>query len=464
MKILHWFRQDLRLHDNPAFSHAAEHTIFPVYIFDETEGHPFPIGSASKWWLHHSLKSLKDSLLGNLSLYRGSPQDILLKLVEKHKIQKVVWNRCYDPWRIQQDKVIKLSLREKGIEVESFNGSLLWEPFDVLKKEGNPYQVFTPFYQNGCLKGRPPRKTIATVTNPIFYHDTNSLSVENLSLLSKQPWEEKFHHHWTVGEQAAQKRLEVFVEDHLSFYKNGRDFPAQYHVSKLSPYLHFGEISPHQLWEEINQIEPNLHTECFLKELGWREFSHYLLYHFPTLPSQNFQKKFDAFPWENNETFLNAWKSGETGYPIIDAGMRELWQTGYMHNRIRMIVGSFLIKNLLIHWKKGEQWFWDCLLDADLANNSAGWQWVAGSGADAAPYFRIFNPTTQAKKFDPEGIYIKKFVPELKELPIAYLFEPWKAPLSILEKAKIIIGKTYPHPIVDLGTSRQKALFYFSTL
>lgn len=464
MKILHWFRQDLRASDNPAFSHAATQTIFPVYIFDETKDQPFPIGSASKWWLHHSLKSLKKNFQGSLSLYKGDPQEILLKLIEKHNIQKVVWNRCYDPWRIQQDKIIKQSIRQKGVDVESFNGSLLWEPFDVLKKDGSPYQVFTPFYQNGCLKGLPPRKTIPTPNNPTFYYDTNSLSLEDLDLLSNHPWEEKLDHLWAVGEKAAQTRLKKFVKDHLSFYRNGRDFPSLPYVSRLSPCLHFGEISPHQLREELLNLEPSIHSECFLKELGWREFSHYLLYHFPTLPIQSFQKKFDSFPWENNEKFLHAWKKGLTGYPIVDAGMRELWQTGYMHNRVRMIVGSFLIKNLLIHWQEGEKWFWDCLVDADLANNSASWQWVAGSGADAAPYFRIFNPTTQAKKFDPEGLYIKKFIPELKSLQIPYLFEPWKASASVLKNAGITLGETYPYPIIDLAESRQKALFYFSTL
>jgi deoxyribodipyrimidine photo-lyase len=464
MKILHWFRQDLRVLDNPALSSAASHTVFPVYILDETPNHPFPLGGASEWWLHHSLQSLKTDLKGNLSFYRGNPKEILLSLVEKHKIQKVVWNRCYDPWRVQQDKDIKQTLKEKGIDVESFNGSLLWEPFDVLKKDKTPYKVFTPFYQKGCLGASRPRKLLPIPESREFYYDATSLSLEALSLLPNHPWGEKFKLYWAIGEKAAQKRLAEFIEDDLDFYKEGRDFPAASHTSKLSPHLHFGEISPHQIWNVIQQREPDVHSECFLKELGWREFSHYLLYHFPSLPTQNFQKKFDNFPWEKNDAFLKAWKKGMTGYPIVDAGMRELWETGYMHNRVRMIVGSFLVKNLLIHWKEGEQWFFDCLLDADLANNTASWQWVAGSGADAAPYFRIFNPVTQAEKFDADARYIKRFVPELENLQAPYVFDPGSAPKSVLEKAGVVLGKTYPHPIVNLKASREKALYCLSTL
>lgn len=464
MKILHWFRQDLRIKDNPSLFSGSSKTVLPVYILDETSGHPFPLGAASKWWLHYSLHSLKKDLQGALSFYKGNPKEILLALVEKHGIQKVVWNRCYDPWRMMQDQEIKQTLRQKGIDVESFNGSLLWEPFDILKQDKTPYKVFTPFYQKGCLGFGAPRKPLPVPQGLDLFLDPDALPLRNLSLLPTHPWSEKFKPYWSVGEKSAWKQFNHFVDGHLDFYKSGRDFPSLSHVSRLSPHLHFGEISPHQLWDRIQKREPDVHSECFLKELGWREFSYYLLYHFPTLPHKNFQQKFDDFPWEKNDDFLRAWQKGLTGYPIIDAGMKELWETGYMHNRVRMIVGSFLIKNLLIHWKKGEQWFFDCLVDADLASNAASWQWVAGSGADAAPYFRIFNPITQAKKFDAEGLYIKKFVPELKNLPVPYIFEPWNAPPAVLEKAGVTLGKTYPYPIIDLKESRQKALYSFSCL
>ena len=298
-------------------------------------------------------------------------------------------------------------------------------------------------------------------------HKLHSSSLDSLDLMPKIEWYKGFESEWSPGEDGADKSLDEFLDSGLINYKEGRNFPSQKFVSRLSPHLHFGEISPNEVWyraktkETLNGIEKSL--AHFHSELGWREFSYYLLYHFPDLPSVNFQRKFDTFPWQKNDELLQLWKKGMTGYPIVDAGMRELWKTGYMHNRLRMVVGSFLVKNLLIDWREGEAWFWDCLIDADLASNSASWQWVAGSGADAAPYFRIFNPITQGLKFDPQGEYTKKYVPELKDLPNKYLFNPWEAPKEVLEVAGVELGKDYPEPIVDLKISRELALEAFAT-
>ena len=269
---------------------------------------------------------------------------------------------------------------------------------------------------------------------------------------------------WDISDGGVQNSIEYFFNHGISNYKEGRNFPQKRNVSRLSPFLRWGQISPNILWYNCEQLSSDKNVDHFKSELGWREFSYYLLYHFPILPKKNLQKKFDNFPWVQNTNFLNSWQKGKTGYPIVDAGMRELWETGYMHNRVRMIVGSFLVKNLLIDWKQGEEWFWDCLLDADLASNSASWQWVAGSGADAAPYFRIFNPVTQGQKFDKDGEYTKKFVPELKNLPSKYLFNPWETPKDILSDSGIELGKNYPLPIVDIKTSRNMALEAFSSI
>jgi deoxyribodipyrimidine photo-lyase len=348
---------------------------------------------------------------------------------------------------------------------------LLWEPWDVLKSDGTPYRVFTPFYRRGCLNAKEPRRPIKAPTNinyfPIKYF--KSLTIDDLDLLPNHNWKDKITNSWNVGEEAALLRLDNFIEAELDGYKEGRNFPTKKNVSRLSPHLHWGEISPNTVWYKIKNLSDiglrhQQDTDTFLSEMGWREFSNSLLYYFPELPKKNLQKKFDKFKWDNNKSKLKSWKMGQTGYPIVDAGMRELWSTGYMHNRLRMIVGSFLVKNLLLHWHEGEKWFWNCLVDADLASNSASWQWIAGCGADAAPYFRIFNPITQGLKFDIDGEYVRKYVPELSKLPNKYLFNPWEASQEILDKANIELGKNYPKPIVDLKTSRQEALSAFAEL
>ena len=466
---IHWFRQDLRLSDNPALDSAAQYeTLIPIYILDEVNSGEFKMGAASKWWLHQSLTKLNESLDGKLLVYQGNPHEILNKLIEEQEVSYVTWNRCYEPWRIDRDKEIKRNFEDKNVAVESFSASLLWEPWTISKDDGTPYRVFTPFYKKGCLNSEEPRLPAGKVDlSNLYSEDLSSDSITDLNLLPTIKWYKNFEQEWNPGEIGAEQNLNSFLDSGLLNYKEGRNFPSQEFVSRLSPHLHFGEISPNEVWyraktkEGISGIEKSL--AHFHSELGWREFSYYLLYHFPDLPNKNFQEKFDIFPWQENEEFLALWQKGNTGYPIVDAGMRELWQTGYMHNRLRMIVGSFLVKNLLIDWRFGERWFWDCLVDADLASNSASWQWVAGSGADAAPYFRIFNPITQGLKFDPEGEYTKKYVPELRDLPNKYLFSPWEAPENILADAGIELGKNYPKPMVDLKLSRETALEAFAT-
>ncbi|MFT5420561.1 MAG: deoxyribodipyrimidine photo-lyase [Candidatus Endobugula sp.] len=464
--VIHWFRQDLRLSDNPSLLAASKHDmVIPIYILDDHNADEYAMGGASRWWLHHSLQSLNQSLDGKLSLYAGDPLAIILALVERYPIRAVSWNRCYEPWRIKRDVHIKEQLKAKGIVVESYNGSLLWEPWTIKKKDDSHYKVFTPFYRKGCLAAASPREPLAKPDNAQWHYDTEeSLAIDELKLLPNIHWDQQLEPHWNIGEQGAQLCFQQFVNEGLNEYKGGRDFPAKPYFSGLSPHLHFGEISPNQIWYAVRSLGDNQHIDTFCSQLGWREFSYSQLYHHPGLPRKNLQSKFDRFPWQDNAAKLRAWQTGKTGIPMVDAGMRQLWQTGTMHNRVRMVVGSFLVKNLLQHWHHGERWFWDTLADADLANNSASWQWVAGCGGDAAPYFRIFNPVIQGQKFDVEGDYVRHFVPELSLMPKKYLFNPWEAPESVLAEAGVQLGVTYPKPIVDLKVSRQMALEAFKSL
>ena len=464
--VIHWFRQDLRLADNPALYEAAQHDpVLPIFILDDHNAGDYALGAASRWWLYYSLNSLKKDLKNSLQIFEGDPQQILQVLIEKYGVKKVFWNRCYEPWRVKRDKRIKSVLEHQGVEVNSYNGSLLWEPWEIKKKDGTPYKVFTPYFRKGCLTYAAPRKPLPRPGKlRLFSSEENKSSIEALSLLPKLEWGKQFESHWKVGEKHAYKRLENFLEHGLDDYKEGRNYPAKQNVSRLSPYLHFGEISANQVWYESQAVHADKNLEHFHSELGWREFSYSLLYYSSDLARINLQTKFDNFPWLKNMKNLQAWQQGVTGFPIVDAGMRELWQTGYMHSRVRMIVGSFLVKNLLLHWHHGFEWFWDCLLDADLANNAASWQWIAGCGADAAPYFRVFNPVIQGSKFDAEGEYTKRYVPELKNLPAKYLFNPWAAPQGILSAADVSLGKDYPKPIVDVKLSRLRALAAFKSL
>jgi len=466
-----WFRQDLRLADNPALAAAAASgaPILPVYILDDDNAGDWRMGAASCWWLHQSLTSLDVSLDGALHVLRGKADALLPKLAASVDASGVFWNRCYEPWRISRDKHIKSVLAADNRPVRSSNGSLLFEPPTVTKGDGTPYKVFTPFYRNGCLKGTAgPRALVDTPADYRLHRVDGDKGIDSLGLLPSIRWYDGIAGHWSPGERGAGERLDDFLVHGIADYRDGRNRPDLPFVSRLSPHLHFGELSPHQAWHAACALDGDesleRNVDHFLSELGWREFSHYLLYYWPELPRSNLQKKFNRFPWREDAHELAAWQQGRTGYPMVDAGMRELWRSGYMHNRVRMLTGSFLVKNLLMHWHHGETWFWDTLVDADLANNSASWQWVAGTGADAAPYFRIFNPVTQGKKFDPDGAYVREFVPELARLPNRYIHEPWVAPPNVLRDAGVSLGEDYPLPIVDLKETRERALQAFRSL
>ncbi len=462
---IHWFRQDLRLADNPALCAAAQRgEVLPIYILDDDSAGDWALGAASRVWLHHSLTALNHSLGGRLSIYRGKPLDILQRLIQQFEVSAIFWNRCYQPWQIQRDSAIKKSLKTAGINVQSFNANLLWEPWTVLKADGTPYKVFTPYYRKGCLHSASPAQPMPTPQHLHCRRDDGALPLEALALLPTIAWHTGIEQHWAMGEAAAAEKLTQFIEAGLSDYRHGRDFPAQYTTSNLSPHLRFGEISPRQIWQALQAYPDDDNRDTFYSELAWREFAYYLLYHQPALTHANLQAKFNHFPWLEDSQALRAWQRGQTGIPLVDAGMRELWQTGTMHNRVRMVAGSFLVKNLRQHWRHGQRWFWDCLVDADLASNSAGWQWVAGCGVDAAPYFRIFNPATQGQKFDPTGDYIRRYVPEIATLPDKYLAAPWTAPAKVLQAANVVLGETYPEPIVDLKASRLAALEAFKGL
>ncbi|MCB1214598.1 MAG: deoxyribodipyrimidine photo-lyase, partial [Deltaproteobacteria bacterium] len=374
------------------------------------------------------------------------------------------YSRRYEPAIIKRDKQLKASLKTQGIQVKSFNANLLVEPWELETQTGNPYQVFTPFWKKLLASPKPRAPFPKPKSIKAYDKKLKSLKLEDLKLLPKIHWDQGFYKKWQIGESSAQKKLKEFLKNTVLNYQEARDFPAKAATSELSPHLHFGEISPHQIWEATNKaIQGRTKAEEkkaleFLREVAWREFAYHLLYYFPHTTKDPLKEKFKAFPWKQNKTDLKKWQEGQTGYPIVDAGMRELWATGIMHNRVRMIVASFLVKDLMIPWQEGAKWFWETLVDADLANNTLGWQWTAGCGADASPYFRIFNPITQASKFDPEARYIKTWIPELKEIPPPHIFKPWEAPQEVLEKAKIKLGQNYPKPMVDHALAREEAL------
>ena len=471
--VIVWFRQDLRLADNPALTAACEsgQPVIPVYILDDESAGEWKAGGASRWWLHHSLNSLDadlKALESRLILLSGDARKQLLDLVAGCGATAVFWNRCYEPLIRDRDTEIKAALCDAGVDAQSFNGSLLAEPWTIQNKQGEPFKVYSPFWRalQAQLDLDDPCPRPSRLTAPAQWPESEMLAAWKL-LPEKPDWAEGFAPIWSPGEAGAKDRLETFFENGARHYADGRNRPDKPYTSGLSPHLHFGEISPRQIWFATEHVRADIgekNADKFLSEVGWREFSFNLLYHFPHFPEQNYQEKFDAFPWLDNQKALRAWQTGQTGYPIVDAGMRELWTTGWMHNRVRMIVASFLIKHLMIDWREGEKWFWDTLVDADLANNSASWQWVAGSGADAAPYFRIFNPITQGEKFDPDGEYVRKWVPEIARLPDKYLNCPWEAGPLILREAGVELGETYPEPIVDHKAARDRALSAFKSL
>lgn len=465
-----WFRQDLRLSDHPALHWAIERggPVVPVYIesFDE-EGRWAP-GGAGRWWLHQSLLALAadlESVGSRLIVLRGDALGVLRELVKETGAEAVVWHRRYEPAVIDRDKAVKKGLKGDGVEAESLNGSLLFEPWEVETGEGKPYQVYSPFSRNCLERDEPdaPLERPGRLKAPKVWPD--SLRLEALNLLPKIRWYEEMAEVWTPGEEGAQARLDGFVGQSSVDYAGERDRPDHEGTSRLSPHLHWGEISPRQVYHGVLEGLPKGATRKdvmkFIKEVVWREFGYHLLYHFPHTPEEPLREKYAAFPWRTSKKDLEAWQRGRTGIPIVDAGMRQLWATGWMHNRVRMIVASLLVKQLLISWEEGAEWFWDTLVDADLASNTLGWQWAGGCGADAAPYFRVFNPVLQGEKFDPDGVYTKRWVPELAEMPAKWLFKPWDAPESVLEEAGVTLGASYPEPIVDLKDGRERALKAF---
>ncbi len=471
-----WFRRDLRLEDNPALFAAIRRgaPIIPVYIWDEeTEGN-WPPGGASRWWLHHSLARLDETLRkrgSRLLLAQGQSMAVLGALLKESGADAVYWNRLYEPAGIARDKRIKAEFGACGVDAQSFNSSLLFEPHTVKNKTGGPFQVFTPFWKH-CQTltiDEPVRRSSTGLVGPAKW--PGSLTLEKLALLPGKSWVEGIAQAWQPGEAAALKRLKHFVVRSLADYADRRNFPDLDGTSALSPHLHFGEIGPRQVWAAVRALSResgvfpvNRGGVVFLSELGWREFAAHLLFHFPHTAEEPLRKEFAAFPWVRNPAHLRAWQTGRTGYPIVDAGMRQLWQTGWMHNRVRMIVASFLVKHLRLSWLDGAAWFWDTLVDADLASNTLGWQWSAGCGADAAPYFRIFNPVLQGRKFDASGSYVRRWVPEVAGVSAEFIHQPWEAPPGVLAAAGVTLGKNYPKPIVDHGEARLAALAALKTI
>ncbi len=473
-----WFRQDLRLQDNPALNAAIARggPIVPVYILDDEGDGRWPMGGASRWWLHHSLAALDADLRergSRLVLARGESETVLRALIKATGAGAVYWNRRYEPASIARDAAIKSALLAAGLEVKSFNAALLHEPHTIQNKQGKPFQVFTPYWRHClALPVTPPAK-LSAASWPAPEKWPRSLELAEFELLPRIPWDTGMREMWTPGEAGARARLKHFAAKAMDAYATDRDLPDRDGTSQLSPWLHFGEIGPRQVWAAVEArgkasgvFPPSNGARVFLTEIGWREFAHHLLFHFPKTPEQPLREEFARFPWADDpgKKKLRAWQRGRTGYPIVDAGMRQLWHTGWMHNRVRMVVASFLVKHLRLPWQRGAEWFWDTLVDADLASNTLGWQWSAGCGADAAPYFRVFAPVLQGVKFDSNGDYVRRWVPELAKLPAEHIHAPWEAPLDILAGAGVKLGETYPAPIVDHAKARAEALAAFKQL
>lgn len=466
-----WFRQDLRIVDNPALTAAVQRggAIIPVYIWAPDEEKEWTPGAASRWWLHHSLISLQNQLekLGmQLILRQGFTLQVLLNLIQETGADTIFWNRRYEPLIMQRDAFIKAELQKQGAKVHCFNSHLLFEPWAILNKQNKPFQLFTSFWNNCLSLGKPAAPIQPPVSVKSYIGEIDSDSLTSLHLLPKVHWDMGLEQMWEPGIEGAKKTLNHALKYIIDHYDETRDRPDLDGVSHLSPYLHHGELTPRLIWYAVRQHFDAEHegAATFLRQLGWREFAYYLLYHFPDTPHEPLRKDFNSFPWKANYQLLRAWQNGRTGYPLVDAGMRQLWKTGWMHNRVRMIVASFLVKDLLIHWQEGAKWFWDTLVDADLANNTLGWQWVAGCGADAAPYFRIFNPVSQGDRFDETGDYVRQWIPEIGALSNKWIHRPWEAPQEVLEDAGIFLGETYPYPIINHAEARQQALEAYAKL
>jgi deoxyribodipyrimidine photo-lyase len=474
-----WFRNDLRLADQPALTAAVQRggPVLPVYILAADEEGRWSPGGASRWWLHHSLLALDRDLVAmgsRLILRRGPSLETLGRLVEETGADAVFWNRRYEPAIVERDGAIKAALRETGVEGRSFGGGLLHEPWTISTKRGDPYRVFTPFWKAALGTGAPgePLPAPSSLELPDDWPASDELV--SFDLEPRHDWAARFPGLWNPGAEGASARLDAFLESGLDDYEDERDLPQRPGTSGLSPHLHFGEISPREVWYAVRAAleeaggskgkNGDWQFHPFLTELGWREFAHHLLYHFPDTTTRPLRPEFEAFPWREDPQELGAWQEGRTGYPIVDAGMRQLWKTGWMHNRVRMVTASFLVKHLLLPWSEGARWFWDTLVDADLANNTLGWQWSAGCGADAAPYFRIFNPILQGERFDPEGDYVREWVPELRTLDAKWIHSPWEAPEEVLDRAGIRLGQDYPRPLVNHRHARNRALEAYRTM
>lgn len=468
-----WFRRDLRLTDNPALIHALAHAerVVPLLVFAPDEEQRWAPGAAGRWWLHHSLTALDAGLrkLGSrLVVQRGPSLTALRRAIRETGATLVCWNKLYEPTALKRDAEVAAALDREDVSVEQCNGTLLFEPGSILNGQKLPYRVFTPFWrtlEKELSALPPPRKAprkLAAVPRKL-----PSIDIDDLALLPKIRWDEGMAEAWTPGEAGALNQLRQFGK-HVAGYPAGRDRPDRPETSRLSPHLHFGEIGPRQIVAMLRHSHAGAAqakgTDSYLRQVGWREFAHHLLFHFPDTTDAPLDPRFARQKWRRSRADLRAWQRGATGIPLIDAGMRELWRTGWMHNRIRMIAASVLTKNLQIHWLEGARWFWETLVDADLSNNTLGWQWVAGCGADAAPYYRIFNPVLQAKRFDPQRRYIRQWVPEIASLPDRWIHQPWTAPEAVLQRAGIELGVTYPRPVVDLGDSRKRALQVYAQL
>jgi len=470
---IYWFRDDLRLTDLPGLQAAAKAgPVLPVFILDPDLGDPWTLGGASCWWLHHSLTALHAALTEQgveLILRSGKPATVLAELATEIGASTVYCSRHYQPWSSALEISVRDALSDAGAVLKRFPGTLLHEPEDVATGGGTPFKVFTPFWR-ACNRRPEPAMPAEVPSLSGIANAPYSEEIGDWQLIPSQPnWAYGWNDLWQPGELGAQAALSQFLSQNVIHYGHGRDIPAEPNTSRLSPYLRFGNLSPRQVWHAAQgakreRPEASDSIDKFLSEIGWREFCYHLLFHFPTMPDEAFNPKFSFFPWGEDAERLKAWQAGKTGYPIVDAGMRELWHTGFMHNRVRMVVASFLTKHLLLNWREGEAWFWDCLLDADLASNACSWQWVGGSGADASPYFRIFNPIAQGEKFDKTGGYTRRWVPELAGLPDKYLHKPWEAPDDVLLNAGVSLGDTYPEPIVDHKTAREDALSAYATL
>ncbi len=465
-----WFRQDLRLDDNPALQAAIARggAVIPVFLHAPEEEAEWAPGGAARWWLHRSLEALQQQLAAlntQLVLRRGAALPSLRKLIEETGAGAVYWNRRYEPAVTVRDREVKRALRDSGTEAESFNGALLLEPWEIQNQSGKPFQIFTPFWRQARRQLEPPAPQPAPSSWPSPATRPRGTALDELALLPGVRWFDQIEATWKPGTVGAHRQLERFLETAWSCYDTGRNLPAIAGTSALSPHLHHGEISPRAVWHAVLASAKSRGVDAeaalgsqFITEIGWREFAHHLLYHFPRTPLEPLRAEFTKFGWASNPDLLRAWQRGRTGVPMVDAGMRQLWATGWMHNRVRMIAASFLVKNLRLPWQDGARWFWDTLVDADLAANTLGWQWSAGCGADAAPYFRIFNPVSQGRKFDPEGDYVRRWVPELAELDASVIHAPWEADAATLQAANVHLGSNYPNAMVDLKQSREAAL------